>query len=133
MGIKYLWDTNTVIYYLQKQLSINAETFIDSILLIDVPAISAITEIELLCWKSANENHLVTLKNFIADACVYEIDQEIKNQTAELRKHYNLKLPDAIIAATALVHGMTIVTRNVSDFAPTGVPTLNPWDIDQYD
>lgn len=34
---------------------------------------------------------------------------------------------DALIAATALVHGMTVVTRNVSDFLATGVPTLNPW------
>jgi len=34
---------------------------------------------------------------------------------------------DALIAATALVHGMTVVTRNVSDFAATGVPIFNPW------
>jgi predicted nucleic acid-binding protein len=34
---------------------------------------------------------------------------------------------DALIAATALVHGMTVVTRNVNDFMPTGVPILNPW------
>jgi hypothetical protein len=34
---------------------------------------------------------------------------------------------DALIAATALVHGMTVVTRNVADFAPAGVPTVNPW------
>ena len=34
---------------------------------------------------------------------------------------------DALIAATALVHGMTIVTRNVDDFAATGVSLLNPW------
>ncbi len=34
---------------------------------------------------------------------------------------------DALIAATALVHGMTIVTRNVADFEPTGVHILNPW------
>lgn len=34
---------------------------------------------------------------------------------------------DAIIAATALVHGMTVVTRNVDDFDPTGVELLNPW------
>jgi predicted nucleic acid-binding protein len=34
---------------------------------------------------------------------------------------------DAFIAATALAHGMTVVTRNVADFAPTGVPLLNPW------
>jgi hypothetical protein len=35
---------------------------------------------------------------------------------------------DSLIAATALVHGMTVVTRNVSDFAPCGVKILNPWD-----
>ncbi|WP_215863613.1 type II toxin-antitoxin system VapC family toxin [Acidithiobacillus concretivorus] len=34
---------------------------------------------------------------------------------------------DALIAATALVHGMTIVTRNVADFKSTGVPLINPW------
>jgi predicted nucleic acid-binding protein len=38
---------------------------------------------------------------------------------------------DAFIAATALVHGMTVVTRNIADFAPTGVPLLNPWDASQ--
>lgn len=35
---------------------------------------------------------------------------------------------DALIAATALVHGMTVVTRNAQDFIPTGVAVLNPWD-----
>ncbi|ECW0107029.1 TPA: type II toxin-antitoxin system VapC family toxin [Salmonella enterica subsp. diarizonae serovar 61:i:z] len=34
---------------------------------------------------------------------------------------------DALIAATALVHGMTVVTRNVADFEPTGVAIINPW------
>jgi len=36
---------------------------------------------------------------------------------------------DAYIAATALVHGMTVVTRNVADFIATGVPLLNPWEL----
>jgi predicted nucleic acid-binding protein len=35
---------------------------------------------------------------------------------------------DSFIAATALVHGMAVVTRNVADFAPTHVATLNPWE-----
>ena len=35
---------------------------------------------------------------------------------------------DALIAATALVHGLTVVTRNVNDFAPTGVEIINPWE-----
>ena len=37
---------------------------------------------------------------------------------------------DALIAATALVHGLTVATRNVSDFEPTGVSVLNPWETD---
>ncbi len=35
---------------------------------------------------------------------------------------------DALIAATALVHGMAVVTRNVSEFTPMGVPVINPWE-----
>lgn len=34
---------------------------------------------------------------------------------------------DALIAATAIVHGLTVVTRDATDFAPMGVPLLNPW------
>ena len=36
---------------------------------------------------------------------------------------------DALIAATALVHGMTVATRNVADFKPTGVTLINPWAV----
>lgn len=55
MAIKYLWDTNTAIYYLQKQFSVAAEKFIDASLTEAQPSISAITEIELLCWKAATK------------------------------------------------------------------------------
>jgi hypothetical protein len=55
MGIKHLWDTNTVIYYLQQQFPYNAEKFIDELIKEELPAISAITEIELLCWKTTTE------------------------------------------------------------------------------
>jgi predicted nucleic acid-binding protein len=51
------------------------------------------------------------------------------NVVSELRKVRTGKRNehDALIAATALVHGMTVVTRNVADFQPTGVTILNPW------
>jgi toxin FitB len=55
--------------------------------------------------------------------------------TAVVQRCTKLHIPDkrgerdALIAATALVHGMTVVTRNVADFKPTGVPLINPWEV----
>jgi len=129
MGIKYLWDTNTAIYYLQRQFSPSAEQFMDSILQEYQPSISAITEIELLCWKTASESDLAVLKDFIEDSVVFELEKEIKLKTAELRKTNKIKLPDAIIAATAVVRNLTLLTRNVSDFQNIqDLSVLNPWD-----
>lgn len=116
MGLNYLWDTNTAIYYLQQRFPANAEKFIDTILLTNNPVISAITEIELLCWKTTTEKDLQILHSFIYDATVIELEQAIKIKTAELRKAYKIKIPDAIIAATAIVHNLTLITSD-SDFA----------------
>ncbi len=43
------------------------------------------------------------------------------------RTQYTYSQPDALIAATALVHGLGVVTRNTADFERAGVPLLNPW------
>jgi predicted nucleic acid-binding protein len=116
MGIKYLWDTNTAIYYLQQQFSEKAELQIDEIVEDYKIIISAITEIELYCWKTATEKDLQILRAFIEDATVIELEKEIKTMTAELRKTYRIKLPDAIIAATSLVYDLTLITSNTKDF-----------------
>ena len=129
MGIKYLWDTNTAIYYLQKQFPPAAEQFMDSILQKFHPTISAITEIELLCWKSATESDLAILKDFIEDSVVFELEKDIKLKTVDFRKSYKIKLPDAIIAATAFVRNLTLLTRNTSDFKDIpGLDLVNPWE-----
>ena len=129
MGIKYIWDTNTVIYYLQQQFPPSAEKFMDKIVNEARPVISAITEIELLCWKSASEKDLEVLHNFIDDALVIELEQPIKYKTADIRKKHKIKLPDAIISATALVYELSLISRNVSDFKNIdGMQLINPWD-----
>lgn len=129
MGINYLWDTNTVIYYLQQQFPLSAEKFIDDMLLTEQPVISAITEIELLCWKAISKNDLEVLHNFINEALVMELEQSIKIKTAEIRKAYRIKLPDAIIAATALIYNLTLLTRNTTDFnGIKGLKIINPWE-----
>ena len=130
MGIKYLWDTNTVIYFLQKQFPIAAEKFIDNTLLDSKPAISAITEIELLCWKTASEKDLNVLHGFIEDAAVFELEKNIKLKTADIRKNHKIKLPDAIIATTALVHKLTLITRNIKDFKSIkNLEVVNPFEV----
>ena len=58
---------------------------------------------------------------------ILPVDAAIAQRCARLHVPDPRSERDALIAATALVHGMTVVTRNLADFAPTGVPLLNPW------
>ncbi len=59
---------------------------------------------------------------------VLSIDAAVAQRCAQLHVPNPQPERNALIAATALVHGMTVVTRNVADFRPSGVPVLNPWD-----
>ena len=56
------------------------------------------------------------------------VDTAVARQCARLHVPDPCSERDALIAATALVHGMTVVTRNVDDFKPTGIAVLNPWE-----
>jgi predicted nucleic acid-binding protein len=59
---------------------------------------------------------------------ILPVDFEIVRHCAALHVPDPQPEMDALIAATALVHGLTLVTRNVSDFAATGVRVVNPWE-----
>lgn len=117
MGLKYIWDTNTVIYYLQNGLPQAGEELIDKILGIYQPVISVITEMELLCYRSASVGEITLLNTFISNSIVYPLDQSVKLKAIEIRRNFRLKLPDAIIAATAAVNNYTLISRNISDFS----------------
>ena len=56
------------------------------------------------------------------------VDTAVAQRCARLHVPDKRGERDALIAATALVHGMTVVTRNIADFKPTGVSLLNPWE-----
>jgi len=53
---------------------------------------------------------------FTNDVLVIELERDIKLKTVEIRKAHSIKLPDAIIAVTALVYDLTLLTRNTKDF-----------------
>jgi predicted nucleic acid-binding protein len=116
MGLKYLWDTNTVIYYLRKSFTETGQELMNNIINSCQPAISSITEIELLCWKTATENDMAVLNSFISDSIIFELESEIKLKTIEIRRAYDLKLPDAIIAATAILTDLTLISNDRRGF-----------------
>lgn len=58
---------------------------------------------------------------------VLAVDTPVALRCASLHVPNPRSYRDSLIAASAMVHGMTVVTRNVSDFEPTGVAILNPW------
>jgi toxin FitB len=58
---------------------------------------------------------------------ILPIDTPVAQRCAALHVPTPCSERDAMIAATAIIHGMTVVTRNISDFDPTGVPIINPW------
>jgi hypothetical protein len=59
---------------------------------------------------------------------IFPVDTAVARRCARLHVPNPRAEREALIAATALVHGMTVVTRNLADFQSTGVPLLNPWD-----
>jgi predicted nucleic acid-binding protein len=58
---------------------------------------------------------------------ILPVDTAVARRSARLHVPDTRPVRDALIAATALVHGFTVVTRNVPDFVPTGVKVLDPW------
>jgi predicted nucleic acid-binding protein len=113
MGRRFLFDTNTVIYLINKQLPIEAFRSLSSIQTVHL---SVISEVELLGWTAPNPTDELLYQAFISKSVLINMDRSIIEKAIEIRKTYKLKTPDAIIAATALVHNLTLISRNDKDF-----------------
>ncbi len=111
MGKKYLIDTNVVLDFMGDKMPYKAQQFISKVI-DDLPRISVINKIELLGFTRVDKS----LIDFVNCSLVYNLNDEIVDQVILIRKQNKIKLPDAIIAATALIYDLEIITRNVKDF-----------------
>lgn len=124
MGQGYLIDTNCIIDFAGGKLPDRARNFLEHV--IDGgPFISVINKIEILGFSDPGEEVI----NFLNNVLVIGLSDDIVEETISIRRKHRIKLPDAIIAATALRHDIKLVTRNTYDFRMIeGVKLVNPWE-----
>jgi len=115
MAKRYLLDSNTVIDYTAKNYPENAQDALNAIIDEEIN-VSIITKIEVLSYNPDREDNYQALVEFFEASSIFELDHEIVNLTIETRQTNKIKLPDAIIAATAKANKMTLITRNIKDF-----------------
>lgn len=115
MGKAYLIDTCAVIKYLNNLLPEEATRQLDSIV-DEASRISFITKIELLVWNPSDLSDMVVREEFISGSEICYINDDIITRSIEIRKRTNIKLPDAIIAATAMINDYELISTNDNDF-----------------
>jgi predicted nucleic acid-binding protein len=125
---QYLIDTNAIIDYLGQKLPSAGMEFMNPII-DNVPNVSVISKIEVLGYQTTDQ-HAQILSSFMNDATVLDLTAPVVDVCIELRKKYKTKLPDAIIAATAMVYELVLITRNIPDFKNIqGLKVIDPHSV----
>ena len=104
-GNKLLLDTNIILEYLGNKQGFGIIENYDLY-------VSFITELELLSYPVIQEEEIKKIEDFLKLVNIIDISGEIKSQSVILRKKYRLRLPDAIICATAFVQNCIFVTND---------------------
>jgi predicted nucleic acid-binding protein len=117
---QYLIDNNVISDYFTGQFSDKAMNFVSDV--IDLtPNISVITVIEALSWHSPEKRHEAIIKDFVDNSNILGLPQKVVARCVQIRRNKKIKTPDAIIAATAIENGLTLITSD-NDFA--NIPEL---------
>ena len=116
MGKKYLLDSNAVIDTLSANYPEEGLAFIKEVIDEEIN-VSAITKMEVLGYEGDDSAYDKKRELFISNSNVLPINDVVIDKAIELRKRHIKSLPDAVIAATALVHHLTPITRNTKDFS----------------
>ena len=104
-GIDYMADTNALIYLLSGDSCM--KSYLASYI-----GLSVISEIELLSFPEITSFEEQQIHSFIKDCTVLFLTENVKNKTIALRRSYKVKLPDAIIAATAIENNLQLITAD---------------------
>jgi len=127
MDTGYLLDSNVIIGYLAGRIPLSGMDIVSAIV-DQIPHISVISQIEVLRYNDTQENEVI-LNGFINNSVIHPLSPSVVRRTIELCKQSKIKLPDAIIAATAITENFILVTRNIDDFKRiSNLKLLNPWD-----
>ena len=115
-----LLDSNIIIY-------LSNDSNLDNFLKDEILFASIVSKIEVLGFHKISEKKKLDLSNFFKDITILTIDSEIVDQSIALRQKRNISLGDAIIASSALVHNLPLVTANTPDFKwIDGIILINP-------
>ncbi|MFM6000386.1 MAG: type II toxin-antitoxin system VapC family toxin [Dolichospermum sp.] len=113
--MRYLYDTNIFIYYLADDIIVDS-WFTEEFLNLHKILLSPIIRIELLSFAGLSQEEEKCIEDLLSQFTIVPLSQQIEDKTIQLKRNYKIKLPDAIIAATAIIENAILVTRNVSDF-----------------
>jgi predicted nucleic acid-binding protein len=115
MEQKYLIDTNIISHLFSNRIPTSGKEFVEKIINSNF-IISVVVEIEVLTFHEIPQK-MPLIEEFIKLANVIQLDREITLKAIDIRKlSKKIKLADAIIAATAIVHDLILVTNNLKDF-----------------
>lgn len=109
IGIKFLLDTNVAIGILKAYPSALALLTTEQLDFNNF-AISQITRMELLSYPNLEAEEEQKIQNLLANSLVLNLDEKIEQEAISFRRNHNVKLPDAIIGATAKVYGLRLLT-----------------------
>lgn len=123
---KYLIDTNILIYHTAGFSQ--SKTFIEQAVSKSPLKISVITKIEFLGWDKHTEEGLAKCKKLTDLSHVIPLDEVVAEKAIALKNKSSIKLGDAIIAATAIINDLILVTRNKDDFKDVdGLELFDPF------